>query len=424
MKQNYNKRDEDAKLNYYKEKYQEVVTNKIDKCESKKIIFKLLEMQKYDGSWSVIDDYRVDSDIRVYYVYYPTYYTTAILMKLDLQFEFENESNEKKALNKGLEFAIGRNLYGHGYDATASLLETLNIYKKAGLYNWIEKNKENDFSNLIYQHILNFKNALKTGQTFSDWNRNFKEEFEKEIDDYELSINNYVWYAAYGSNISKSRFMNYINRCSDTSKPLENKPFTIMHDIYFASKCTSWDSKGVAFLDWENTGKSLGRIYKIKKTQFDELFNMEGSKYNKIINLGELNGTAILTFTSETKRNDINYPSTKYINVINKGLKEIYPDKNELVLNAYLYSRILENSDLKVLGTIRTSTCGIAVGSMFVLGMSKKEIITIIKKLYYLSLIKQDSRSVNQGYLLTDDKSICFTNIKFRDLIDVIIYTR
>lgn len=40
-----------------------------------------------------------------------------------------------------------------------------------------------------------------------------------------INAMNYVWYACYGSNISKMRFMDYINRCRDTTPPVEDRPY-------------------------------------------------------------------------------------------------------------------------------------------------------------------------------------------------------
>ena len=103
----------------------------------------------------------------------------------------------------------------------------------------------NDFFDVIYNHILQFKVSLKTGATYSDWNHDFKKEFENEVADYEASFNTYVWYAAYGSNICELRFMIYINRCTNKDTPLENRVYTFSNDIYFASKSKLWIKKGL-----------------------------------------------------------------------------------------------------------------------------------------------------------------------------------
>jgi galactokinase len=44
-----------------------------------------------------------------------------------------------------------------------------------------------------------------------------------------------------------------------------------------------------------------------------------------------------------------------------------------------------------------------------------------VRKLYDLNCIKQDSRSINEGTTLTDDKAVIYTNKDFRDLIDNLI---
>lgn len=426
MKTNYRQSKEEIELNYYKGVYQTTISKELDESEMVKIVRELLDRQKEDGSWSIIDDYKVDSDIRVAYIYLPTYYATATLMRMDLTLEFENNSNEKNALLNGLEFSVGRNLYGHGFTATQSLLDTLKIYKDAGLYTWMNKNENMTcgFCNVIHKHIESFKKDIKSGNTFSDWNRDFKEEFEDEIIDYEKSFNTYVWYAAYGSNINKSRFMRYINRCKDKTEPLDYKAYTIHHDIYFASESRIWEHKGVAFLDCSKSGMALGRIYKIKKTQFDEIFEMEVSKYNEIVKLGELDGTSVLTFTSSCVRKDKLYPSHKYIDVIKYGLKETYPNKSNFVLDVYLLSKVLETPELKVLQTLRNSAHGVTINAMREIGIENNLLNESIKKLYDLGLIRQDSRSINQSFSLTDNKSSVYTNSQMRDLIDIILLTR
>ena len=423
MKTNYRQSKEEMELNYYKGVYQTTVSKELDKSEMMKLVRELLGRQKVDGSWSVIDDYRVDSDIRVAYVYLPTYYATAALLRMDIILDFEANSSEKNALLKGLEFAVGRSLYGHGFSATQSLLETLKIYKDAGLYTWMYKreNKSCVLCDVIHKHIESFKNDIKIGNTYSDWNRDFKEEFEKEVDDYEKNFNSYVWYAAYGSNINKSRFMRYINNCKDKTEPMDSRAYTIYHDIYFASKSRVWEHKGVVFLDCSKKGIALGRIYKIKKDQFNEIFDMEGVKYDEIVNLGVVDGCPVLTFTASKVRKDKLCPCKKYIDVIKNGLKETYSNKSDLILDTYLYSKVLDMPDLKVLETLRNSAHGVSVESMFDIGLQDNLLKESIERLCEIDFIKQDSRSVNEGYSLTDNKAIIYTNSNMRNLIDNIL---
>ena len=113
----------------------------------------------------------------------------------------------------------------------------------------------------------------------------------------------YVWYACYGSNILKERFMRYIKGgycrfngvhyigCKDKSDPLDERPFTIPHKLYFGKSPPNWEYGGVAFLDpkMDESIVTLGKIYKITYNQFKDIKKQEGdSWYDKILCLGEV----------------------------------------------------------------------------------------------------------------------------------------
>jgi len=105
-----------------------------------------------------------------------------------------------------------------------------------------------------------------------------------------MSTPSYVWYAGYGSNLSRQRFLCYIeggkptygkstNRgCSDKSRPLDDRPYRIPYGLYFAipeggTATDNWCRGGVAFLNpcgecCENSW-TLGRMWKITREQYD-----------------------------------------------------------------------------------------------------------------------------------------------------------
>lgn len=424
MKVNYGINEEERALNNLKEQYQMMITGKVNNADTKNIVRELLRRQKADGSWSLIDDYRVDSDIRVVYVYLPTYYATAILIKADLMNNFVSEAKEKKALIKGLEFATGRHFMGHGFDATASLLDTMRIYKQAGVYEWINRNEKNapKFCEVFHGHIRKFKQYVENGNTYSDWNVDFKEEYVQEISDYEANLDSYVWYAAYGSNVNRNRFMEYIERCDNKTNPVEDRPYVIPHDIYFASNSRIWEGKGVAFLDDSKKGIALGRVYKITRKQFDDIQKMEGKNYQKKIKLGDLDNLQVMTFTSSNVRTDLKEASNKYLEVIKTGLKEVYPDKSELVLDTYLYSRgNLQSEDIDVLCFIRNSQHGVNLRTITGIATCMTKLKLSIDKLYYYGFIVQDKRSVRQGVSAMSPEAIVYTNPQKRELCDLLI---
>jgi hypothetical protein len=100
-----------------------------------------------------------------------------------------------------------------------------------------------------------------------------------------------VWYASYGSNLKRERFVCYIKGgtpkgsakrnegCRDKSEPAESRPISINGEIYFAGQSRPWGNGGVAFIR-ENSeqGSTLGRKYLITEEQFNDVVMQENSK--------------------------------------------------------------------------------------------------------------------------------------------------
>lgn len=147
-----------------------------------------------------------------------------------------------------------------------------------------------------------------------------------------------VWYAGYGSNLSKERFLLYIKGgyCEaneKTYKGCTNKQLVSEKDdrawfpgqMYFGNTSGSWNHKGVAFYDPNAAGRTFMRMYKVTRQQLMEIQDQEGSSekwYGRIYALGiHTDGTPIYTMTSET-RHPFNAPDDAYINLISKALTE------------------------------------------------------------------------------------------------------
>lgn len=154
------------------------------------------------------------------------------------------------------------------------------------------------------------------------------------------NFDNYIWYACYGSNINRARFMRYINNCSDTTPPVGDRPFELPYSIYFAASSVRWENKAVAFLDDTKAGYALGRIYKITREQYEEVKLQEGAKYTRKVDLGEVEGLPVYTFTDVAVRSDRGEPSEAYFRTILEGLQETYPERDEEDLRAYLQGRV------------------------------------------------------------------------------------
>ena len=172
----------------------------------------------------------------------------------------------------------------------------------------------------------------------------------------------YIWYVSYGSNMLEERFLTYIEggcfedggsyneACYDTTAPLEKRTIDIPYDMYFGNHSGSWNGCGVSFLDTSKKGHALGVAYLITKDQFKHVAaeencgrypNGQGSWYEDIIVLGEMDGTQMRTITNIELR-DYNEPCEEYLNTLKRGIRENWPAMSEEDINNYLDSCIRE----------------------------------------------------------------------------------
>lgn len=192
-----------------------------------------------------------------------------------------------------------------------------------------------------------------------------------------------VWYASYGSNLLRSRFMCYIRSgrpksssgvyggCTDKSEPVKDKPVRIPHQLYFSRRSSVWGGGGVAFIKPARASKgefTLGRMYLITREQFTQVVRQEnrlesensrikidfektitngqsligrGNEfrwYGRVIYLGEDEGYPIFTFTAKWKEDEIvpNPPSEKYLSTIVEGVRETYPLMSNAEIESYV----------------------------------------------------------------------------------------
>jgi hypothetical protein len=180
-----------------------------------------------------------------------------------------------------------------------------------------------------------------------------------------------VWYASYGSNLLRERFLAYILGahapgaataqvgCTDPTLPRAERRLLLLHKLYFAHTSSQWEDQGVAFIhrEQEESAKTLGRMYLISSQQFKEVFLQEngyadfgaevdldleaarrdGRKkvdeglYGTLLNLGEEGGHPIFTFTASWNEDQapLHRPGPNYLKVIVRGLQESYPISKE-----------------------------------------------------------------------------------------------
>ncbi|KLU64436.1 gamma-glutamylcyclotransferase family protein YtfP [Desulfosporosinus acididurans] len=249
-----------------------------------------------------------------------------------------------------------------------------------------------------------------------------------------------VWYACYGSNINKDRFMKYINGdetsgnpnkrkgCQDKTPPMDEKPMLIEHPIYFANESSQWDNKGVAFLDTSRRGRCFGKKYLITWEQFERIHELEGkgdSWYNETIELGSEDGIPIKTITHSPRDHKYNLPGTAYIEVIKKGLKDTYPEMTEVEIDAYLIGRFLKKEEIMILDFLRSQEHGVTIHK--IAGGLKMDMNSTVNSIFNLKeagLIRQDGRSVRTGASWDAASAIYYTVLEKREAIDRLVHIR
>ncbi|ETA81239.1 hypothetical protein [Youngiibacter fragilis] len=167
-----------------------------------------------------------------------------------------------------------------------------------------------------------------------------------------------VWYAVYGSNLLFERFMTYLkggsfmggnpaSRCNDTTPPRARLLYELQYDMYFGNSSSSWEGKGVSFLDITKPGKAYSVAYLVSREQFDHICRQEnGGKvpeesplwYDLVFKVGEFDGIPMMTLTNSGVR-PAKEPGGKYLEVLKLGLMENYPYLTSEEITDYLFTR-------------------------------------------------------------------------------------
>ncbi len=167
-----------------------------------------------------------------------------------------------------------------------------------------------------------------------------------------------VWYAAYGSNLSAERFAAYLtggtggtdghahghhHGARDATLPRADMPLTIPYRLVFAGQSRRWNGGGVAFLDPSDPTLTPGRAWLITTSQFADVYAQENGLepsaaieadlkfgrqpsrgwYRQVLDLAPLHGVAVRTFTHPNPAElGFRPPDSTYLAVINRGRAE------------------------------------------------------------------------------------------------------
>ncbi len=174
-----------------------------------------------------------------------------------------------------------------------------------------------------------------------------------------------VWYVSYGSNLSRTRFMAYLEGgsvagndvvyegCTDTAPPVDDVALEVPHSLYFAGWSRRvWGGTSAAFITLEvQAPPALARAYLITRGQFVDLVRQENANlapvedfdakvegarqlgharllamgsYCELVHCGERDGHPMFSFTGSRDRTDFAPPSAAYLQVIGHGLRECH----------------------------------------------------------------------------------------------------
>jgi len=175
-----------------------------------------------------------------------------------------------------------------------------------------------------------------------------------------------LWYAAFGSNLSRDRFLVYLHGgvpahspnptpqpgARDQSPPTAEWTGEIDAELYFGATSQRWGGGGVAFLDVDPTSwtrplpRARMRAYRISLAQLEDVFGQENglddppsididallsagrldalsTRYGRLAIVGTHDGAPLITITSAT-RQVANNPSFAYARTIVSGLVDAF----------------------------------------------------------------------------------------------------
>lgn len=166
----------------------------------------------------------------------------------------------------------------------------------------------------------------------------------------------YVWYAAYGSNLSRTRFEHYLRGgtppggrrryagARDHTAATHDRPATLPWPLRFAGRSRTWGG-GMAFVDTAAHGRTLARLYRITADQLVDVHAQENAgdtdvcdvrtmepgdriaagrgNYPDIVCCRRLDGEPMVTFAA-TQVTTPAPPSPPYLRTIAVGFAEAH----------------------------------------------------------------------------------------------------
>lgn len=179
-------------------------------------------------------------------------------------------------------------------------------------------------------------------------------------------LSNKVWYASFGSNLFRERFLCYIEGgqpegstrrevgCRDCTLPIKDEAVSLPFSLYFAGYSDRWNG-GAAFIDtvFNKDANTWGRMYLITEEQFEDVVRQENgipdimldwesikakgntliqeSDYGNLLYAGDKDGYPIFTFTNylPMEEREFTVPSKRYLAMLIRGFLEVHTQSPE-----------------------------------------------------------------------------------------------
>lgn len=187
----------------------------------------------------------------------------------------------------------------------------------------------------------------------------------------------HVWYAAFGSNLVRSRFLVYLTGgmnpvspsgreqqgARDPSMPSGDQPFRIERTLLFTGSSPQWGDGATAAVDFDHNPitPTYGRAYRLTTSQFEDVMrqkcrasscealdlpqlraaghlDMSPGRYGRAAFVGTLDGEVVATITTLSRPAGLGPAHHSYLRVMAAGLHEAWGMGPEEAA-AYLASR-------------------------------------------------------------------------------------
>jgi gamma-glutamylcyclotransferase (GGCT)/AIG2-like uncharacterized protein YtfP len=212
---------------------------------------------------------------------------------------------------------------GEVYELSASQLPELDYYEGEGsLYTREVKEVFRDCGESLLAYVYIYNSGIAAEPMRRVWN---------------VTNDDYVWYATYGSNLNQDRFSKYIfggeyvlngrrySGCKNKMSWIDETVRVYKGQMYYGNSSPSWDGKGVAFFDSDGNDNVWMRLYKITWEQFLDIQGQEGASanwYGRVVALDVIDNCPVYTITSEY-RHEFNKPSDVYSELVEAEIRKM-----------------------------------------------------------------------------------------------------